>query len=155
MKTSANGISFIKKEELFVGKPYLDAVGVPTIGYGSTKYENGKKVTMQDAPITEARASQLLANTLVDYENAVLKALKVKVNQNQFDALVSFAYNVGAFGMAGSTLLKKINAGIIDTETITYWFGVWNKGTIKGKKVVLPGLVTRRKKEANLFLKAV
>jgi len=76
----------------------------------------------------------------------------VAVNQNQFDALASFIYNVGPGG-TDATLFKKINAGITDKATIEHWFGVWNKGTVKGKKVVLPGLVARRKREADLFLK--
>lgn len=154
MKISSNGIAFIKNEEKFMSKPYLDAVKVPTIGYGTTRYDNGKAVTLKDPAITEKRASELLQYQIDrDYAPAVIRALKVKVNQNQFDALTSFAYNVGTGGMAGSTLLKKINAGINDRATIEYWFGVWNKGTIKREKVVLQGLVKRRKREANLFLK--
>ncbi|RZK65445.1 MAG: lysozyme [Pedobacter sp.] len=156
MKISTNGISFIKNEEKFMSKPYLDAVKVPTIGYGTTRYENGKAVTLKDPAITEKRASELLQHQIDrDYAPAVTKALKVPVTQNQFDALTSFAYNVGTSnnGMAGSTLLKRINAGIKDKATIEYWFGVWNKGTINGVKVVLDGLVKRRRREAALFLK--
>lgn len=156
MKISANGIAFIKAEELFRSKPYLDAVKVPTIGYGTTRYENGKKVTLNDPAITEKRASELLQHQIdKDYAPAVTAALKVPVTQNQFDALTSFAYNVGTSnnGMAGSTLIKKVNAKITDAATIKYWFGVWNKGTINGEKVVLKGLVNRRAREAALFLK--
>lgn len=156
MNISANGIAFIKNEEKFRSKPYLDSVGVPTIGYGTTYYENGKKVSLKDEAITIQRASELLAFQIAkEYAPAVNKAVKVPLTQNQFDALVSFAYNVGTSnnGMSGSTLVKKINAGIKDAPTIKYWFGVWNKGTIKDKKVVLAGLVARRAREANLFLK--
>ncbi|MNI04042.1 Phage lysozyme [compost metagenome] len=153
MNISANGIAFIKNEEQFRSKPYLDSVGVPTIGYGSTVYENGKAVTLKDAPITEKRATELLIHKLsTRYLPAVNKGLKVAVNQNQFDALASFIYNVGPGG-TDSTLFRNINAGIKDRATIEYWFGVWCKGTVKGKKVVLPGLVARRAREANLFLK--
>jgi len=152
MKISAIGINFIKKEESFIAAPYLDAVGVPTIGYGTTVYENGKKVTMKDFPITERRASELLANMLIGYEAAVNKAVKKPINQNQFDALVSFAYNVGKAGMTGSSLVKRINVDPLHSE-IPYWFSVWCKGTIKGKKVVLPGLVKRRKRESDLYFK--
>jgi len=156
MNISPTGIAFIKNEERFRSKPYLDSVGVPTIGYGTTYYENGKKVTLKDPAITIQKASELLAYQIAkEYAPAVTKAIKVPLTQNQFDALVSFAYNVGTTnnGMAGSTLVKKINAGIKDRATIEYWFGVWCKGTVKGKKVVLPGLVARREREANLFLK--
>lgn len=153
MNISAIGIAFIKNEEQFRSKPYLDSVGVPTIGYGSTVYENGKAVTLKDAPITEKRATELLIHKLSSrYVPAVKKGLRVVVNQNQFDALASFIYNVGPGGI-DSTLFKKINAGVTDPATIKYWFGVWNKGTVKKKKVVLPGLVARRAREANLFLK--
>jgi lysozyme len=153
MDISTNGIAFIKNEELFRSKPYLDPVGMPTIGYGSTVYENGKAVTLKDRAITEKRATALLKHKLSSrYVPAVNKGLEVAVNQNQFDALASFIYNVGPGG-TGSTLFKKINAGITDKATIEHWFGVWNKGTVKGKKVVLPGLVARRKREADLFLK--
>jgi lysozyme len=153
MNISPIGIAFIKNEEQFRSKPYLDSVGVPTIGYGSTVYENGKAVTMKDPAITEKRATELLIHKLsTRYVPSVNKGLKVAVNQNQFDALTSFIYNVGPGGI-DSTLFKRINAGIIDKATISYWFGVWNKGTIKKEKVVLPGLVDRRQREANLFLK--
>lgn len=156
MNISSNGIAFIKNEEKFRSKPYLDSVKAPTIGYGTTYYENGKRVTLKDPAITIQRASELLAYQIgKEYSPAVTKAIKVPLTQNQFDALVSFAYNVGTSnnGMAGSTLVKRINAGIKDRATIEYWFGVWNKGTIDGEKVVLAGLVARRKREANLFLK--
>lgn len=153
MEISQKGINFIKREERFVSKPYLDIVGVPTIGYGTTCYENGVKVKLSDQPVNESRATGLLTIQVNKvYAPAVEKALRVKVNQNQFDALVSFAYNVGTGGMAGSTLLKKINASINDSATITTWFGVWNKGTVNGKKVELKGLTLRRKREADLFL---
>lgn len=154
MKISANGIAFIKNEEKFMSKPYLDAVGVPTIGYGTTYYENGRKVTLKDPAITEKRATELLQLQVdKEYATAVSRAIKVPITQNQFDALTSFAYNVGTGGMAGSTLVKKINAKITDAVTIKHWFGVWNKGTVKGEKVELLGLSKRRKREADLFLK--
>ena len=155
MKISEKGIAFIKNEEKFVSRPYLDAVKVPTIGYGTTYYENGKKVTLKDPPITEKRATELLTYQIgKSYAPAVTKALKVPVSQNQFDALTSFAYNVGTSqnGMAGSTLIKKINSKITDSDTIEKWFGVWNKGTVDDKKVEIKGLTLRRAREAKLFL---
>lgn len=152
MKTSQNGLRFIMNEESFKSRPYLDAVGVPTIGYGTTVYENGNKVTLNDPAISQTRATQLLINMLDGYEKAVLKAVKHHLNQNQFDALVSFAYNVGKAGMAGSTVVKLINTDLNHPD-IPYWFSVWNKGTIKGKKVVLNGLVARRKRESDLYFK--
>jgi len=124
---------------------YQDSVGVWTIGVGSTYYEDGSKVKKGDK-ITLERAKQLFANTLPKYENAVNKHVKRALNQNQFDALVSFTYNLGEANLKSSTLLKKVNANPCDT-TIRNEFAKWvNAG---GKK--LNGLVRRRNAEANLY----
>lgn len=98
MKISKKGLDLIKHFESFRSKPYKCSAGVPTIGYGSTKYENGRKVTLSDKPITEERATKLLLNTVTTYENVVLKEFKgVELTQDMFDGLVSFAYNTGGF----------------------------------------------------------
>lgn len=147
MKTGSKGLSLIKSFEGFYSKPYLDPVGIPTIGYGVIKYPNGKRVTMQDAPITEQQASDLLAQLLSQtYEKEVNKLVKVPLNQNQYDALVSFTYNLGGTNLGKSTLLKKINGNPCDSS-IRSEFEKWvNAG---GKK--LAGLVRRRKAEADLY----
>jgi lysozyme len=147
MKTGNKGLSLIKTFEGFYSKPYLDPVGIPTIGYGVIKYPNGKRVTMQDAPITEARATELLAQLLEEtYEKEVNRLVKSPLNQNQFDALVSFTYNLGGANLGRSTLLKKINANPCD-PSIRAEFEKWNKAGGK----VLKGLVRRRKAEADLY----
>ena len=149
MKISENGLSLIKQFEGLSLKPYLDAVNIPTIGYGSTYYEDGTKVTLKDKPITEERATQLLefiANKT--FSENINKVVKVALNQNQFDALVSFAYNVGNKNFNWSTLLKKLN--LSDHVGASLEFGRWNQANGK----ILNGLVLRRQKERELFLKA-
>jgi lysozyme len=145
-KISQKGIDLIKKYEGFSAKPYLCPAQIPTIGYGATYYENDKKVTMQDSIITEDRGVELLKHLLVTFEKAVDSFCRDDINQNQFDALVSFAYNLGTGSLKSSTLLKKVNANPAD-PTIKDEFMKWvNAG---GKK--LPGLVKRRTDEAALY----
>jgi lysozyme len=110
-------------------------------------YADGRKVTLKDAAITESQALELLANTLGNYEKAVNDYVKVPLTQNEFDALVSFTYNLGAGNLLSSTLLKKLNAG--DKAGAANQFDVWTKAGGK----VLQGLVTRRAAEKALFLK--
>ena len=146
MRTSHSGLELIKKYEGFRSEPYLDAAGVPTIGYGATYYPNGKKVTMQDAPITRQRGEELLKEMLRDFEKGVNRTITAKLNQNKFDALVSISYNIGNGAFAKSTLAKRVNANPNDPD-IAYQFSRWNKSSGK----VLQGLVRRRKEEANLY----
>ena len=146
MKASQKCIELIKRVEGFSAKPYLCPAGVPTIGYGSTRDTDGKPITMQHPPITEAQARALLAATLVTYEDAVNRYVKVPLNQNQFDALVDFAYNAGAKNLLTSTLLKKLNAG--DYAGASKEFGKWVYGGTKK----LNGLVKRREAERQLFI---
>ena len=145
-KTSKKGIDLIKKYEGFRSKPYRCSAGVPTIGYGATYYPNGQKVKLSDPAIDEKHASILLEAMLVPYEKAVDSFCRDDINQNQFDALVSFAYNVGISALKNSTLLKKVNINPKD-KTISNEFAKWNKGGGK----VLKGLVLRRNDEAKLY----
>ncbi len=150
MKTSAKGLALIKKYEGFYSKPYLDPVGIPTIGYGVIRYPNGKRVTMKDPAITEKQASDMLAQLLEQtYEKDVNRLVKVALNQNQFDALVSFTYNLGGTNLGNSTLLRKINVNPCD-PTIRAEFPRWNKAGVR----VLAGLTRRRKEEADLYFTA-
>ena len=147
MKISQNGLNLIKEFEGLSLKPYLDVVNIPTIGWGNTYYPDGKKVTMNDKPIDELKANEILeyiANK--DFASFVSKVVKVPLNQNQFDALVSFAYNVGNGSLQNSTLLKKLNSG--DYQGASNEFLRWNKSGGK----VLSGLTKRREKERALFL---
>lgn len=148
MKISYSGLQLIKKYEGLSLRPYLDAVGIPTIGYGSTYYEDGKNVRMSDSPISKKKAELLLLNVVVDFERGVNRLVTSTINQNQFDALVSFSYNVGLGSLKSSTLLKRVNNNPQDAD-ICYQFSRWNKA---GGKVLL-GLTRRREEEAELYFK--
>jgi lysozyme len=142
----AKGLNLIKLFEGFRAKPYICSGGANTIGYGATYYPNGVRVTMQDKAITEAQASTMLMNMLGIYEKAVDSFTRDDINQNQFDALVAFAYNVGTNALKNSTLLKKVNKNPQDVK-IRNEFLKWNKASGK----VLKGLTNRRVAEANLY----
>lgn len=148
MRLGSKGLELIKSFEGFYSKPYLDPIGIPTIGYGATYYPNKKKVTMKDKPLTEKEASDLLKEMMTTYENDVKRLVKRELNQNQFDALVSFTYNLGSANLGKSTLLKKVNANPCD-KTIKDEFLKWNKAGGK----VLNGLTRRRNAEAELYFK--
>lgn len=143
MKTSQIGVSLIKHFEGFISKPYLCPAGVATIGYGSTKYVDGKKVKLNDKAINENEATLLLKNTLAIYENIVNKKVKVQLKQSQFDALVSHTYNTGG----SNTLFNLINNEAND-ESIRKWL---ETKYISANGKVLKGLVERRKAESKLY----
>ena len=147
-KASNNLIELIKKFEGFSKIPYLCPANVATIGYGSTRYANGLKVTLKDKPITELQAIELLKDTLKQYELAVDSYCRDDINQNQFDALTDFAYNCGNSNLKSSTLLKKVNVNPNDI-TIGLEFAKWNKGGGK----ILNGLVKRRAAESELYFR--
>ena len=146
MKTSDKGVALIKQFEGFRSKPYLCPAGVPTIGYGSTYYPDGKKVTLRDKPVTEADATAMLRSMLIRYENGVSRYVQVPITQGQFDALVSFAYNLGLAALKGSTLLRLVNER--NYVGAAAQFSRWNKAGGK----VLPGLTRRREAERKLFV---
>lgn len=146
MTTSSNGIDFISKEEGCILHPYLDSVKKPTIGIGSTYWENGNPVSMNDKPITKQRALDLFKTTLKRYEAQVNKSIITHINQNQFDALVSLCYNIGTNGFSGSTVVKKVNNNPLDPD-IRKWFEAWRNAGGK------PILLSRRKREADLYFK--
>lgn len=140
MNISKNGIDFIKKEEGLILNAYLCPANVWTIGYGHT---NGVK---KGDKITEEQAEDFLVNDLLYSERIVNKMVKVKLNQNQYDALVSFVFNVGSGSFINSTLLKKLNAGANNDE-ICVELRRWVFS--KGKK--LPVLIARRQRECELY----
>jgi lysozyme len=150
MKTNEAGVALIKKWESFRAKPYICPAGIPTIGYGTTMYPNGKKVTMQDKPITEQVADMYLRQHLERIELQTSVALQVQLSDNRFSALVSFVYNLGIGAFRKSTLLKVVNAAP-GSPGIRVEFMKWTKATVNGKKVELAGLVSRRKSEADLY----
>ena len=146
MKTSTNGINLIKRYEGFSSKPYLCPANVWTIGYGNTYLEDRSPVTKDTPNIDYDRGTKLLAIRLEDYEHAIDTAVHVKLNQNQYDALVSLCYNIGQGNFARSSLVKYLNAG--NSTKAAQEFLSWNK--VKGK--VITGLTKRREEEMKLFL---
>lgn len=146
MQASQKGLDLIKRFEGFRSKPYLCPAGVPTIGYGSTYYQNGVKVKLTDPAISEEAAEQLLKVNLVHYERGVDSMTKDHISQTQFDALVSFAYNVGLVNYKNSTLLKRVNADPNDPD-IEKQFMRW----VRAGGKVIKGLIVRRNAEAALY----
>ncbi|MFJ5452963.1 lysozyme [Pectobacterium jejuense] len=145
MQISNNGINLIKQFEGCELSAYQDIVGVWTIGYGWTQPVDGKPIR-RGMTIDAATADRLLKTGVVQYEQAVNQLVKVAINQSQFDALVSFTYNLGSRSLSTSTLLKKLNAG--DIAGAAAEFARWNRAGGK----VLAGLTRRREAERALFL---
>lgn len=126
---------------------YQDVVGVWTIGYGCTYYEDGAPIKQGDI-ITQQRADELLINTLKPFADGINKLVTAKLTQNQFDSLVSLSYNIGRGNFAASTLLHLVNKNPNDSA-ITLQFQAWCHA---GGKVI-PGLLKRRTAEANNYFK--
>ncbi|GAB6150194.1 glycoside hydrolase family protein [Clostridium novyi] len=142
-------VDFVKKFEGFYSRPYYDIVGVKTLGYGMTGAEI-QGLTY----VTEAQASRMLEDLLNNkYALPIKRNLDsrgVRLKQNEFDALVSMAYNVGVGGVLGSTLYKDVCRGVRDKDIITRDFCMWCKA---GGRTV-NGLLRRRKEEAQMFLRS-
>ena len=146
MKLDENGYRLICEFEGLRLKPYLCSAKVPTIGYGNTYYPNGVRVTLLDKPITKDYAFEIFKVIADKFAKRVDDMVTSKVTQNQFNSLVSFAYNVGTGNFSTSTLLKKVNANPNDLS-IRAEFMRWNRAN----KVVVRGLTIRRKKESDLY----
>lgn len=144
MRTSIAGINEIRRHEALRLEPYKDIAGHWTVGYGHKllPHESIER-------ITEQRAVELLTSDVGTAEDAVNARVKVPVNQAQFDALVSLAYNIGVGAFGNSTLLRKLNAG--DYAGAQQQFLVWNKARIGGTLQVSRGLMNRRMAEAEMF----
>ena len=139
MKVSDKGLALIKEFEGCKLTAYQDSVGVWTIGYGHTRTARRGMV------ITQAQADELLSLDVAVHAAGVYKALQVKLEQHQFDAVVSLAFNVGVNSVRNSTLLKMINRG--DAKLAAAQFDRWNKAGGK----VLAGLTRRRAAERKLY----
>ena len=154
MTLDNKGVLLIAQFEGLRLKPYLCSAGVPTIGYGSTFYPSGRKVTMRDKPITQETAFWMLKQVANMFAKDVDSLVTSNINQNQFNALVSFAFNLGSDidadnipeGLGDSRLLRRVNANPNDPE-IAREFVKWNKAGGR----VLDGLTKRRLKEAELY----
>lgn len=156
MKFSDNGVAMLASFEKFVSKPYLDMVGVWTIGYGNTYYPNGKRVKSTDKPLTLAEATKLKLDIVNrDFAAAVnimftAEIEKGRMTQNMFDALVSLAYNIGVSGLQGSSVARLVKAN--KKTQAADAFLLWNKGKVNGVRKVIKGLTNRREAERALFL---
>ena len=140
MKTSAEGLALIKKFEGLELTAYKCAAGVWTIGYGHTKD------VQEGDEWSEAHADHMLEVELEEFEEYINDNVTVALSQNQFDALVSWVYNLGPANLKASTMLKVLNSG--DYEGVPAQIKRWNKAGGK----VLKGLIRRREAEALLFI---
>ncbi len=147
MKISSKGIALISKLEGFRSKPYLDSANVATIGYGSTFYLDGRRVKMTDEPISKDDAYRLLSIVANKFAVSVDKYVTTCLNQNQFDALVSFTYNVGSGAFKNSTLLKVVNKDPDNYNEVNKQMLRW----VRAGGKVLEGLKKRRLKEIDLY----
>ena len=146
MKLDNRGYMMICEFEGFSAKPYLCPAKLATIGYGNTFYKDGKKVTMVDKSITKAEAFDMFKDIADNFAKKVSKCVTQPLTQNQFNSLVSFAYNVGVANFMNSTLLKRVNANHNDPDIRTQFLR-WDKvGTKK-----LSGLTKRRIYEADNY----
>lgn len=146
LRVSKHGREFITAHEGEILRVYLDPVGLPTMGVGHLLTDEEKAKYPVGSVITRGVSQEFLERDLRRFENAVNTLVKVPLNQNQFDALVSFAFNVGEANFKRSSVLRHLNAGLYAKAADA--FLAWNKS--KGK--VLPGLTRRRKEERALFL---
>lgn len=143
-----------RRFEGFRAKPYLCPAGVATIGYGSTYYSGGRKVTLQDDPVSEAQARAMLVHELMQtYAPGVIRhcpgllSLALATSDwRKLNAIVDFAYNLGVGRLQTSTLKRKLNAQ--DWPGAREQLALW----VRGGGRVLPGLVARRKAEAALLV---
>ena len=141
MKLNETGHRALELREGLRLKPYLDTQGVPTIAMGNTFYLNGKKVTMLDKPLTLNEAKTLARSVADIFANKVDYLVTSNINQNQFNALVSLAYNIGIHGFIKSTVLKLVNKNPND-PMIRQAFMLWTKNK---------ELIGRRKSEVNQY----
>lgn len=142
-KISDDGIKMIANFEGKRNSKYLDAIGLPTIGIGHLI----KLGEIFDSVLTDQEVFDLFRKDITEYEKAVSRLVKVKINQNQFDALVSFSFNCGIGALESSTLLRVLNEGnyILASDNFLKWD--------KGDGRTIEGLTIRRRKERELFLK--
>lgn len=142
-------VSLIKSSEGFVASPAPDPVGYPTVGYGHKCTSTGCKEVPYSFPLSTSTASSLLSTDLKSFQNCInsMVGSTIKLNDNQYGALVSWSFNIGCSAAQTSTLIKRLNAGetpnTVAAEELPKW--IYSSGS------VLPGLVTRRNNEVRLF----
>ena len=146
MHINERGIEMVKSFEGISLKPYLCPANVWTVGYGATRSSTGRPIDQDMEPITEAEAEALLIRDLESSEGWVRRLIKTALTENQYSALTSFTFNVGAGALQRSTLRMKLNRG--EYQGAADEFPKWR---IAGGRI-LAGLVRRRTAEKALFL---
>ncbi|HEY4942549.1 MAG TPA: lysozyme [Rhizomicrobium sp.] len=142
----------IKQFEGFRAAPYKDSGGIPTIGYGTILYPDGKAVTMADPTVTEDQATGFLSHQMSLKSAAIAPLLLRPASLHQAAAMLSLTYNIGTSAFKNSTVLRQFNAGNIQAAADA--FLMWDKATVDGKAVVVDGLHNRRVQERTIFLTA-
>jgi lysozyme len=142
----------IKQFEGFRAKPYKDSAGIPTIGYGTILYPDGKAVTMKDPAVTEPQAEIFLRHQMGLKSKTIATYLTRAATLHQGAAMLSLTYNIGTGALKKSTVLRKFNAGDIPGSADA--FLMWDKAVVDGQLVVVPGLHKRRVQEREIFLTA-
>ena len=145
-KVTDQGLKLIMLAEGYSAKPYICAAGVCTIGKGTTMDADFKPVTMDHPQIDITIANKLFYRDVKIFANGVRRDVKVPLNDNQFSALVSLAYNIGQGNFRASTLLRKLNRGDYQGCADNFW--QWRRAN----GVILSGLVKRRELERKLFM---
>ena len=140
-------IDLIRAYEGFESRPYLDAVGVPTIGYGTTRYEDGRPVKLLDKPISVTRAEELLLNYLYTSNAVINDCVRPLMSPEAMAAMMSLCYNIGHAGFRSSSVVSYLNKN--QKQLAADSFLLW----VRGNNRTLPGLVKRRMSEMILFCK--
>jgi lysozyme len=144
MRISASGLAFIADQEGFVDHVYHDVAGIPTIGFGHVMRHG------DPTSVTRDQAMVMLRHDAASAESAVNHDVTHALDQNQFDALVSFAFNCGTGALATSSLLTEVNGDNVNQAAKD--FLLWCHARVNGRLVVVQGLLNRRIAEATMFL---
>ncbi len=142
----------IKQFEGFRAAPYRDSAGIATIGYGTIAYPDGSRVTMSDPAVTDEEATSYLSYEMSQKSAQIAPLLQRPATLHQAAAMLSLTYNIGSAGFKSSSVLRKFNGG--DIAGAADAFLMWDKATVDGKLVVVPGLLSRREQERTIFLTA-
>lgn len=151
MKINQATIDLVKKWEGFKAKAYICPAGVLTIGYGTTNRAGISGVSVApNMVITQTKAEEWLRLGLDKFADQIRPSITAPINENEFGAFVSLAYNIGPSAFKNSSALRHFNVG--DKAKAASAIKLWNKATVNGKRQVLQGLVNRRNEEVELFL---
>lgn len=150
MRVNEETVKLVARWEGFKPRAYICPAGVLTVGYGTTNRAGlpGVKIT-PDTVVTERQAEEWLRKGLDKFAAQIRPSITAPLNENQFGAFVSLAYNIGPSAFRQSSALRHFNAG--DTDKAAAAIMLWNKATVNGKRQVLQGLVNRREDEVRLF----